>query len=98
MKDEPPRIVVSTKAGEIPRYSASARPEVRVWAVAQSRPSTSRNASPQSPSARDALRHQIDRVHFLGDGAQIRLCDTHDRGAAALQSVHYTGSTGVTTG
>src|SRR5260370_28246505 len=52
MKDEPPRIVVSIKAGEIPRYSASARPEMRLCAVAQRRPSTSRKASPQSPSAR----------------------------------------------
>src|ERR1700756_2143640 len=52
MKDEPPRIVVSTKAGEMPRYSLNARPEVRLCVAAQRRPSTSRRWRPQSASAR----------------------------------------------
>src|SRR5215469_18087360 len=52
MKEEPPRIVVSMKVGEMPRYSASDRPEVRLCAVAHSRPSMSRSRRPQSASAR----------------------------------------------
>ena len=52
IKEEPPRIVVSIKGGEMPRYSASDKPEVRLCAVAQSRPSMSRNPRPQSASAR----------------------------------------------
>src|SRR5262249_8537457 len=38
--------------GLTPRYSASARTEMRLWAVAENRPSTSFKLRPQSSSAR----------------------------------------------
>jgi len=59
--------------------------------VAQGKPAITERAV-------DALRHQVDRAHILGDGAQIRLGDTDDRGAAAQQPVHYAGSAGTNTG
>ena len=46
----------------------------------------------------DALRHQVDGTHILGDGAEIGLGRTDDRGRAALQPVHHTAPTGVNTG
>src|SRR5437763_800834 len=52
MKDEPPRIVESTKRGEMPRYSLSDKPEVRLCVLAQSSPSISRNLMPASSAAR----------------------------------------------
>ena len=37
----------------------------------------------------NALRHQVDRAHLLGDGAEIGFGDADDCGGAALQPVHY---------
>src|SRR5215813_9033666 len=50
----------------------------------------------QSPL--DALRHQIDRTHFLGDGAEIGFCNADDRGRAAPQALHQPVSAGTNTG
>src|ERR1041384_6083201 len=52
MKDDPPMIVESMKAGEKPRYSARLSAEVRACVVAQISPSTSFRPSPQSSKAR----------------------------------------------
>ena len=90
---------MSIKAGEIPRYSARLRPEVRLCAVAQISPSTSRKPEPAiGEGAVDALRHQIDRAHLGGDGAEIGFGDADDRGRAALQPVHHAPSAGANTG
>src|SRR5262245_20737546 len=51
-KDDPPTIVDPSKRGSMPRYSASAKTDSRLCAVAQKRPSTSLRLSPQSSSAR----------------------------------------------
>jgi hypothetical protein len=83
----------------MPRYSLSARPDVRLCVVAQMRPSTSaqmETAIGQRPL--DALRHQIDRAHLLGDRAQIGFGNADDRGGAALQPVHHGVFTGSNTG
>src|SRR5262245_38994995 len=50
--DDPPTIVEPSKRGSMPRYSASAKTDSRLCAVAQKRPSTSLRLSPQSSSAR----------------------------------------------
>ena len=36
----------------------------------------------------NALRHQVDRAHVLGNRAEIAFGDADDRDRAALQSVH----------
>ena len=72
-------------AGEMPRYSASDRPEVRPCVEAQNSPSTSRQAKAaivERPG--DALRHQIDDVEPFCHLAEIAFRCPDDRRAAAL--------------
>ena len=48
--------------------------------------------------ARDALRHQIDRVEPVGDLAEIRFRRADDRRATALETTHRAPSAGTKTG
>jgi hypothetical protein len=99
MKDEPPRIVVSTNAGEIPRYSGQR--QARGAALRGRAQQAVDIAQPQPAIIErplDALRHQVDRTHVRGDRTQIGLGDADDRRRAALQPVHQPASTGTKTG
>src|SRR5262249_42978509 len=61
--DEPPTMVEPRNGGLMPRYSASARTDRRLWVVAENKPSTSLRLSPQSSSARlapCAIRSMMD--------------------------------------
>src|ERR1700737_3680936 len=84
MKDDPPRIVVSMNAGEIPRYSAKDKPEVRLCALAHSSPSKSLTRSPQSanapwsPRPSGGLYRPEDRVgRLVAAGAMDAELDPH---------------------
>ena len=48
--------------------------------------------------ARNALRHQIDRVEPVGDLAEIRFRRADDRRATALKAGHLPASSGTKTG
>src|SRR4029077_15557792 len=48
--------------------------------------------------AMDALRHQVDRAHIRGDGANIGFGGADDGGAATDQALHHAPSAGANTG
>src|ERR1700726_4606276 len=90
MKDEPPRIVVSIKAGEMPRYSLNARPEVWLCVVAQIRPSTSRSwrRNRQAPAGCLAPSDRSGSSPWRLRPNRIRRCRRSRRSRAAARPSH----------
>src|ERR1700726_1085278 len=90
MKDEPPRIVVSIKAGEMPRYSLNARPEVWLCVVAQIRPSTSRSwrRNRQAPAGCLAPSDRSGSSPWRRHPNRIRRCRRSRRSRAAARPSH----------
>ena len=83
----------------MPRYSASARTDSRLWVVAENSPSTSfKLQAAVVERALDALRHQVEDGETVGHLAEVGFRDADDSRAAALEPFHHAPSTGAKTG
>ena len=90
---------MSIKAGEMPEIFGEVEARGAALRGGADQPVDIAQAEPAIVErAVDALRHQIDRAHLGGDGAEIAFGNTDDRGRAAPQPVHHAPSTGVKTG